>query len=154
MKADAKLFIQPYKRQSQAAKAQRELDMEAWKRTLKPEDIRRENAFRAVQRKTGKSRKGNMKDPNAPKKPLSAYFMFLQHIRADAARVQDVFGVEKETTAQSVLAAHKWRSMTDEERKVCLILYLSVPLPPPSPSAIRAICSFRFMIVSGLLSGC
>jgi len=58
-----------------------------------------------------------MKDPNAPKKPLSAYFMFLQRIRSDPELVKDVFGDETETTKQSVLAAAKWRSMTDEERK-------------------------------------
>lgn len=89
-------------------------------RTLTPDDIKRENAFRAAQRKAGKSRKGNIKDPNAPKKPLSAYFMFLQRIRSDPALVHEVFGDESETTKQSVLAAAKWRSMTDEERKVCL----------------------------------
>ena len=32
--------------------------------------------------------------------------------------MKDVFGDETETTKQSVLAAEKWRSMTDEERKV------------------------------------
>ena len=44
--------------------------------------------------------------------------MFLQRIRSDAALVLEVFGDETETTKQSVLAAAKWRSMTDEERKV------------------------------------
>ena len=87
-------------------------------RTLTPDDIKRENAFRTAQRKAGKSRKGNLKDPNAPKKPLSAYFMFLQKIRSSSALVKDVFGDETETTKQSVLAAAKWRSMTDDERKV------------------------------------
>ena len=87
-------------------------------RTLTPEDIKRENAYRTAQRKAGKSRKGNIKDPNAPKKPLSAYFMFLQRIRSDAELVKEVFGDETETTKQSVLAAGKWRSMTDDERKV------------------------------------
>lgn len=87
-------------------------------RTLTPEDIKRENAFRTAQRKAGKSRRGNIKDPNAPKKPLSAYFMFLQRIRADPELVREVFGDETETTKQSVLAAAKWRSMTDDERKV------------------------------------
>jgi hypothetical protein len=87
-------------------------------RTLTPDDIKRENAFRAAQRKAGKSRKSNIKDPNAPKKPLSAYFMFLQRIRSDPRLVEEVFGDETETTKQSVLAAAKWRSMTDDERKV------------------------------------
>jgi len=86
-------------------------------RTLTPEDIKRENLFRAAQRKAGKSRKSNIKDPNAPKKPLSAYFMFLQRIRSDPRLVREVFGDETETTKQSVLAAAKWRSMTDDERK-------------------------------------
>jgi hypothetical protein len=85
---------------------------------LTPEDIRVENVFRSAQRKAGKSRRSNLKDPNAPKKPLSAYFMFLQWIRADPARIQDVFGEEGETTRQSVLAASKWRELSDAEKKV------------------------------------
>jgi hypothetical protein len=96
----------------------RERDHNAYMSSLTPEDIKRENTFRAAQRKAGKSRRGNIKDPNAPKKPLSAYFMFLQRIRSDPILVKDVFGDETETTKQSVLAAEKWRSMTDEERKV------------------------------------
>nr|BAG24407.1 hypothetical protein [Coprinopsis cinerea] len=108
---------EPYKRRSQAAKEAREREHEAYMRTLTPDDIKRENAFRAAQRKAGKSRKGNIKDPNAPKKPLSAYFMFLQRIRADPKLVKEIFGDETETTKQSVLAAAKWRSMTDAERQ-------------------------------------
>ncbi|KAF9077026.1 hypothetical protein BDP27DRAFT_1209653 [Rhodocollybia butyracea] len=108
---------EPYKRRSQAMKEAREREHAAYMRTLTPEDIKRENVFRAAQRKAGKSRKSNIKDPNAPKKPLSAYFMFLQRISANPLLVRDVFGDETETTKQSVLAAAKWRSMTDDERK-------------------------------------
>ncbi|KAG5648844.1 hypothetical protein DXG03_000193 [Asterophora parasitica] len=108
---------EPYKRRSQAAKEARERELAAYMRTLTPDDIKRENAFRAAQRKAGKSRKSNIKDPNAPKKPLSAYFMFLQRIRANPLLVRDIFGEETETTKQSVLAAAKWRSMTDAERQ-------------------------------------
>ncbi|KAF4601917.1 exp1-like protein [Pleurotus pulmonarius] len=108
---------EPYKRKSQAMKDARERDLAAYMRTLSPDDIKRENAFRTAQRKLGKSRKSNIKDPNAPKKPLSAYFMFLQRIRANPSLVHDIFGDETETTKQSVLAAAKWRSMSDEERK-------------------------------------
>lgn len=97
--------------------------------SLSPDDIKRENVFRQAQRKAGKSRKGNIKDPNAPKKPLSAYFMFLQRIRSDPALVQDVFGDETETTKQSVLAAGKWRSMTDDEKRVRSFVLLSIPPP-------------------------
>lgn len=109
------------KLRAQAAKEDREREMAEWKRKLTPDDIRRENAFRAAQRKAGKSRKGNLKDPNAPKKPLSAYFMFLQKIRSSPQLVKDVFGDETETTKQSVLAAAKWRSLSDTEKKPFLV---------------------------------
>ncbi|KIM46420.1 hypothetical protein M413DRAFT_65005 [Hebeloma cylindrosporum] len=108
---------EPYKRRSQAMKEAREKEHNAYMRTLTPDDIKRENMFRAAQRKAGKSRKSNIKDPNAPKKPLSAYFMFLQRIRANPRLVAEIFGDETETTKQSVLAAAKWRSMTDAERQ-------------------------------------
>jgi len=108
---------EPYKQRSQVLKEARERELDTYMRTLTPNDIKRENLFRTAQRKAGKSRRSNIKDPNAPKKPLSAYFMFLQRIRADPAMVQEVFGSETETTKQSVLAAAKWRSMTDDERK-------------------------------------
>ncbi|KAK1921340.1 hypothetical protein DB88DRAFT_475231 [Papiliotrema laurentii] len=102
----------------QESKDQYAKDLAAWQATLTPEDIRVENAFRAQQRKEGKSRKGNLKDPNAPKKPLSAYFLFLKGIREDDALRARVWGDETETTKQSVLAAERWRSLTDEEKKV------------------------------------
>lgn len=102
-------------------KEAREREYTKYMASLSPDDIKRENVFRSAQRKAGKSRKGNIKDPNAPKKPLSAYFMFLQRIRSDPALVQDVFGEETETTKQSVLAAGKWRSMTDDEKRVRLL---------------------------------
>lgn len=109
------------KARAQEAKEDRERELAEWKRKLTPDDIRRENAFRAAQRKAGKSRKGNLKDPNAPKKPLSAYFMFLQKIRSSPQLVQEVFGDETETTKQSVLAAAKWRSLSDAEKKPFLV---------------------------------
>ncbi|KAH7887528.1 GRIM-19 protein-domain-containing protein [Phlebopus sp. FC_14] len=108
---------EPYKQRSLVLKQARERENAAYLRTLTPDDIKRENAFRTAQRKAGRSRKSNLKDPNAPKKPLSAYFMFLQRIRSDPVLVREIFGDEQETTKQSVLAAAKWRSMTDDERK-------------------------------------
>ena len=59
-----------------------------------------------------------MKDPNSPKKPLSAYFMFLQRTRSDPELIKEVYGDETETAKMSVLAAARWGSMTDDERKV------------------------------------
>ena len=103
---------------SQAARDAREKEFALYMHSLTPEDVKLENAFRTAQRKAGKSRKPNLKDPNAPRKPLSAYFIFLQRIRSDPELVKEVFGDETETTKKNVLAAAKWRSMTDDERKV------------------------------------
>jgi hypothetical protein len=102
----------------QESKDQYAKELSEWQATLTPEDIRLENAYRAQQRKEGKSRKGNLKDPNAPKKPLSAYFLFLKGIREDAALRYKVWADETETTKQSVLAAERWRNLSDEEKKV------------------------------------
>ncbi|KAG8710960.1 hypothetical protein FRC09_020850 [Ceratobasidium sp. 395] len=54
----------------------------------------------------------------APEKPISAYSMFLRWIRADRARVKEIFGNETEAAEQSVLAAAKWRTLSDAEKKV------------------------------------
>ncbi|WVW81367.1 hypothetical protein I302_103359 [Kwoniella bestiolae CBS 10118] len=106
-----------YAQRVQESKEQYTKELAAWQATLTPEDIKAENAFRAQQRKEGKSRKGNLKDPNAPKKPLSAYFLFLKGIRENDDIRARVWGEESETTKQSVLAAEKWRSLSDDEKK-------------------------------------
>lgn len=53
--------------------------------------------------------------------------MFLQRIRANPHLVRDIFGDETETTKQSVLAAAKWRSMTDAERQVPILFFCPNP---------------------------
>jgi hypothetical protein len=106
-----------YARKVEEGKIQYEKDRRAWEATLTPEDIKNENAFRALQRKEGKSRKGNLKDPNAPKKPLSAYFLFLKGIRENDDLRNEVWADESETTRQSVLAAEKWRGLSDDEKR-------------------------------------
>jgi len=100
------------------SKAEHEEALKNWHKTLTPEDIRKENVYRAQMRKEGKSRKGNLKDPNAPKKPLSAYFLFLKGIRENDDLRAEVWGKETETTKQSVLAAERWRGLSDDERRV------------------------------------
>ncbi|KAK8844668.1 hypothetical protein IAR55_006517 [Kwoniella newhampshirensis] len=106
-----------YAQKVQESKEQYAQELAVWQSTLTPEDIKAENVFRAQQRKEGKSRKGNLKDPNAPKKPLSAYFLFLKGIRENDDIRAQVWGEESETTKQSVLAAERWRSLSDEEKK-------------------------------------
>ncbi|KAI0320654.1 hypothetical protein OF83DRAFT_515200 [Amylostereum chailletii] len=108
---------EPYRRRSLALKDLREKEYRSYLSGLTPDDIRKENAWRTAQRASGKSRKANIRDVHAPRRPLSAYFTYLQWVRSDPQRVKDVFGTETETTRQSVLAATKWRAMTDDERR-------------------------------------
>ena len=110
--------FQALRHRALALKERYEREFATWKRTLTPADIERENAFRAAQRRSGKSRRKNINDPNAPKRPLTAYFLFLQTIRANPQMVTDIFGDAAEPTRQSVLAAAKWRSMSDAEKQV------------------------------------
>ncbi|KAF9478561.1 hypothetical protein BDN70DRAFT_879788 [Pholiota conissans] len=68
-------------------------------------------------RRPERSAKTKTRDPNAPKKPWSAYFSFLSQIRTQPQLLRKVFGDETATEKQSVLAARWWREMTDAERK-------------------------------------
>ncbi|KAI6130312.1 GRIM-19 protein-domain-containing protein [Pisolithus croceorrhizus] len=121
---------QPYKQRSLLLKQARERENEAYLRSLSPEEIKRENAFRTAQRKAGRSRKSNLKDLNAPKKPLSAYFMFLQHIRSDPVLVREVFGDEQETTKQSPFLAQAEQEKLEYE--AARRLYEEGTTGPPS----------------------
>ncbi len=129
----------PYTIRAEEARKQYQIDYAAWLAALSPEDIKHENLFRAGQRKNGKSRKGNLKDMNAPKKPLSAYFLFLKAIRSDERLSGIVFGKETETTKQSMNAAMRWRSFLDEDKRVSgkdegsSTKFVLTPLSPSQP---------------------
>ncbi|KAG8906126.1 exp1-like protein [Tulasnella sp. 403] len=109
--------LEALNKRARQAKERYNREFAEWQRTLTPDDIRNENAFRTAQRRLGQSRKANMKDPNAPKKPMSPYFIFLQNIRSSPEMSKEIFGEETDTPSQSRLAAAKWRGMTDEEKK-------------------------------------
>jgi hypothetical protein len=49
--------------------------------------------------------------------------MFLKAVREDPAWSESVFVGEKETTRQSVLAAARWREMSDDEKRVRHSIY-------------------------------
>ena len=108
---------QHYFVRGQEARGRYEAALATWRAQLTPEDIRHENMIRTARRRMGQSRRGNLRDPNAPKKPLSAYFLYLRSIRADPEQREDVLRGEHDTTKQSVLAAAKWRSLNAEEKR-------------------------------------
>ena len=108
---------QQYLVRGQEARGQYEAALATWRAQLTPEEIRHENMIRTAKRRMGQSRRGNLRDPNAPKKPLSAYFLYLRSIRADPEQREDVLRGEHDTTKQSVLAAAKWRSLNADEKR-------------------------------------
>ena len=58
-----------------------------------------------------------MRDPNAPKRPPPAYFLFLRAVRTNPDMRSDVFQDERDSLKQSALASAKWRSMNLEEKR-------------------------------------
>ncbi|EJU06355.1 hypothetical protein DACRYDRAFT_19543 [Dacryopinax primogenitus] len=96
----------------------------AWERTLRPELIKAENQFRAHSRRHGyngkKFSKTNMKNPNIPPKPLSAFFLYSKEIKDTPELTQRIFGSETEAKARAKLAAASWRAMTPAEKQIYL----------------------------------
>ncbi|KAF7980582.1 hypothetical protein HWV62_37763 [Athelia sp. TMB] len=111
----------PYKQRSQILKEAHEHEFDSYMRTSTPNYSK--HLFRTAQDTTGRVRNKDIKDLKQPKKPHSAYFLFLQNIRANPRLMQEVYGSETDVTKQSMLASAKWRSMTDDERKLFLTQY-------------------------------
>lgn len=88
-----------------------------WLATLSREDYERENAFRKAQRTAGKSRKADLKDPNKPKRPMSAYFFYQQHLKQLPNSTDVVFGGETNATKQASIAGSRWRNLREDEKK-------------------------------------
>jgi hypothetical protein len=56
-------LLQYYVQKGLEAREAYERELQAWQRTLTPEDVKRENLFRAGQRKIGKSTATNLVSP-------------------------------------------------------------------------------------------
>ncbi|TNY24000.1 NADP-dependent alcohol dehydrogenase [Rhodotorula diobovata] len=90
--------------------------LNAWKATLTPDMIKEENAVRARRRKLGLSHKANLRLEGEPKKPVTAYILFSQEVRARGVD-SDVLQGETDILEQSKLMAQAWRALSDEEKK-------------------------------------
>lgn len=58
------------------------------------------------------------KDPNAPAKPMSAFFLFMQAVREDLAFSSKVFKGVSDTAQQSKVAGDAWKKMSSKEKAV------------------------------------
>ncbi|KAI4358051.1 hypothetical protein L6164_001957 [Bauhinia variegata] len=79
----------------------------------KPEETKKSKS-KEPKAKRAKVEKEKKKDPNAPKRPVTSFFIFLEEFRKEYKEAnpdaKGVKGVAKE-------AGEKWKSMTDEEKK-------------------------------------
>jgi hypothetical protein len=89
---------------------------------LTPEQFALENAKRAKARKTGKSTRGNLRDPNKPKLPPNGYMLYLSERRSDpdwlAARQAEAEGEKYPFIAVTTKAAAEWREMSADDKAV------------------------------------
>ena len=86
-------------------------DLEAWKESLTPDDIQRQNQFFAYQRKIGKKTvPRNIPVPKQLKRPLSAFFLFTQHLRETSNTSMPV-------TEFARHAGAKWKAMSATEKE-------------------------------------
>lgn len=68
-----------------------------------PQDSKKYNTMQGKRRK----------DPNAPKKPYSAYFLFAQEVREDVKRENP----DERITVISMKIAEKWKGLSEEQKK-------------------------------------
>lgn len=89
--------------------------MDTWRNSLTTEDIRRQNAYLAAQKKKGK--KGGMarlRDPAKPKMPVSPFFHYLSEVRQRPSS-----GLP--TTELARNASIEWKSMSKEDKEVGVV---------------------------------
>jgi hypothetical protein len=82
---------------------------------MSPSQIKEENAKRRNLKKNFKSSKARtrlIKDPHAPKKPMTAYLRFFTEHVTPGASVREA----------AREASQRWKSMSDDEKRVCLWL--------------------------------
>jgi hypothetical protein len=93
---------------------------------MSPAQIKDENSKRRILAKnfkTSKSRSKLIKDPNAPKRPMTAYLRFATENYTPGTSIQES---AKESSA-------RWKSMSDSEKRV--------PSPSSESSNHLAVCS-------------
>jgi HMG (high mobility group) box/HMG-box domain len=98
----------------QAAKEseQYERDIERWRNSLTPEDIKRENAYITSQRKKGKSNIARLRDPTKPKAPQTPFFQFLTEYRSKNSSESASLSLPEFAKK----AGAEWKKLTADEK--------------------------------------
>ncbi|KZT62787.1 hypothetical protein CALCODRAFT_445224 [Calocera cornea HHB12733] len=67
-----------------------------------------------------KSSRANMKNPNIPPKPLSAFLLYQKEITDDPELVRKCFGEEEDCKKRAAIAAEYWRKLPRPEKQIYL----------------------------------
>ena len=113
--APLSLSLQPFADEAEAEKAAHVVAMETWRNSLTTEDIRRQNAYLASQKKKGK--KGGMarlRDPAKPKMPVPPFFHYLSEVRQRLSN-------DLPATELARNASIEWKSMSKEAKEVGVV---------------------------------
>ncbi|CDS02228.1 hypothetical protein [Sporisorium scitamineum] len=98
-----------YEAQHEQEKEEYERALAEWKAALSPEDIKRQNAYIASQKKKGIKGTAFLRDPAKPKRPNSAFFEFLNDLRASEAVIPNI-------TEFSKRGGERWKQMSAEQK--------------------------------------
>lgn len=99
-----------YEKMAEEAKVQYDKDVAKWQESLTPDEIRRQNRYLQARRKSGKSAPSNLRDPSAPKRPVGAFFLYVQHLR-------DMGTVPGPSRNISRVAGERWKQLSAAEKE-------------------------------------
>lgn len=115
-------ILQQFFDTAEKQKASYEAAMEEWRESLTPQDIRRQNAYIAAQRKKGIKGTAMLRDPAKPKAPKTPFFSFMSDLRS-----KDPSGGAAAVVDFARKAGEQWKNMTADEKKVRI--HGKIPLP-------------------------
>ncbi len=98
-----------YEAQHEQEKEEYERALAEWKAALSPDDIKRQNAYIASQKKKGIKGTAFLRDPAKPKRPNSAFFEFLNDLRASESVIPNI-------TEFSKRGGERWKQMTPDQK--------------------------------------
>lgn len=98
-----------YEAQHEQEKEEYERALAEWKAALSPDDIKRQNAYIASQKKKGIKGTAFLRDPAKPKRPNSAFFEFLNDLRASETNIPNI-------TEFSKRGGERWKMMSTEQK--------------------------------------
>ena len=101
----------PYLEEAARLAEKYEHDLAAWRSSLTPDDIKRQNQYLMHRRKQGLSSRALLKDVNAPRRPLNSFARFMTEVRLES----QYQGMPLKSALP--LIGERWRSLPAEAKR-------------------------------------